>query len=257
MSWIEVQALVHTKTVVILPTGSIEQHGPHLPTGTDSYIGYELCKYLGQSLMGKIPFVIAPPVVYGESSGSVDFPGTLSVTSHTYIELISNLCNHLIHHGFRKILLLNSHGGNIPSLHLVVRRIRNQHKVLIAAVTYWIMASEEIGRIRESELGGIAHAGEFETSCMLAIKPHLVNRSLFERKVPRWRSNYILMDFETRDKVDFGIRTDDFSTTGVIGDPTLATKEKGKEFLKAATDALCEFIIEFGTWEVGRMTETT
>ena len=255
MSWIEIKEIANEKTVVILPTSSIEQHGPHLPIGTDSYIGYELCKRLGKSLVGKIPFVIAPPMVFGASSHHIDFPGTMSVTTNTYLALIQDLCHCLIGHGFKKIILLNSHGGNTAPLEMVIRNIRDQHKVVIAAVTYWVVATKEITRIRESKIGGIAHAGELETSCMLVIKPHLVNKRLLKRKIPKWRTNYVMLDFQDMGKVNLAQHLCDFTSTGVIGDPTLASEEKGKQFIETITDSLSKFVIEFSTWELGMMTE--
>jgi len=255
MSWIEIKETIHRNTVAIIPTGSTEQHGPHLPIGTDSYIGYELCKRLEKSLIGKISFVITPPVLFGASSHHIDFPGTLSVNINTYVALIQDLCNCLVDHGFKKILLLNSHGGNIAPLNIAIRNMRDQHKILIAAVTYYTLASKEIARIRKSEPGGMAHAGEFETSCMLVIKPRLVNKNLFKKNIPKWRTNYILLDLQGGGKVNLAQHLCDFTPTGVIGDPTLASEEKGRRFLQAVTDTLSEFIIEFSTWELGMMNE--
>ncbi|MBE0477989.1 creatininase family protein [Candidatus Aerophobetes bacterium] len=253
MSWVEVKQVARENTVAIIPTGSIEQHGPHLPLATDSYIGYELCKRLEQKLAGKLPFIITPPAVFGASSHHLDFPGTLSLNINTYIALMQDLCNCLVHHGFKRILLLNSHGGNIAPLNVVIRNIRDQHRIIIATATYWVVASEEIARIRESGPGGIAHAGELETSCMLIIKPELVKEDLFENKVPTWKTDYILLDLQGEGKVSLAQHLSDFTPTGVIGNPLLASRKKGQKFLEAATNSLADFIVEFATWKLGAM----
>ena len=255
MSWLEVKALIDRKPVVIIPTGSIEQHGPHLPIGTDSYIGWELCKRVAENLSGKVPFVLAPPVVFGASSHHLDFPGTLSINTATYVEVIVDICESFVHHGFAKILLLNSHGGNISPLDIAIRTIRDRHQVLIAAATYWVVARDQIASTRDSDVGGIAHAGELETSCILAIYPHLVKKDLIEKKTAHWRTKYIVLDFQDAGRVNLAQHMRDFTTTGVSGDPTVASKEKGERFFAEIAGALSQLIREFSTWDLGMMSE--
>ncbi len=258
MTWMDVkQLLANANTVVIIPTGSTEQHGPHLPIGTDSYIGNELTRRASEHLMGKIPFIITPPVVFGTSSHHVhcDFPGTISVNLDTYIRLIVELCSSLIRQGFQKIFLLNSHGGNYDPLKVAVRTIRDEYKVLIALGSYNEIAREEITRIRESGPGGAAHAGELETSCMLVIKPEFVYPDRFKRQIPKWRSKYVLVDSQGGGTIDSAQHFSEFTPTGMVGDATLASKEKGERLLEEIAKALSQAILDFSTWEIGKMTE--
>jgi creatinine amidohydrolase len=258
MTWMEVkQLLSKPNTVVIMPTGSTEQHGPHLPIGTDSYIGNELTRRVSKHLRKKIPFIVTPPVFFGASSHHIDcnFPGTMSVNLDTYIRLIVDLCSSLIRQGLQKIFLLNSHGGNHDPLKVAVRTIRDEYKVLIALGSYYEIAGEQITRLRESGPGGAAHAGELETSCMLVIKPELVYQDRFKRQIPKWKSEYLLVDLQRGGSINLAQHFSEFTPTGMVGDATLASKEKGERFLEEIAKALSQAILDFSSWEVGKMTE--
>lgn len=254
----DLKELMGVNPVMIFQTGATEQHGPHLPIGTDSYIGEELIKRIAKHLKGKIPFLIAPPLQFGASSHHINknFPGTMSVQLDTYIQLIVELCDSLIRQGFKKIFILNSHGGNHDPLKVAIRTIRDQTaEALVALGSYYDVAGECITMIRESGSGGAAHAGELETSCMLVIKPETVFPERFIRQVPKWKSKYLLVDMQKGGKINLAQHFYEFTPTGMVGDATLASNEKGEQFLKEITKMLCEAIIDFSKWERGQLTE--
>jgi len=168
MKWPEVKELICAKPTVIIPTGSIEQHGPHLPLEVDSRIAKELAFASAQILRPEIPVVVAPGLDIGFSGEHLSFAGTLSLEAETFMRVASQVVLNLIGHGFEKFLFLNGHGGNEEALRLVARTLREKHEVLIAATSYWQLGREAIKALRQSPGSGINHGGEEETALMLA-----------------------------------------------------------------------------------------
>jgi creatinine amidohydrolase len=161
----------------------------------------------------------------------------------------------LVKHGFKHMLILNGHGHNLDPVRLVARNIRDNTSgdVIVAAANYWHFALEDIKQIRESGVGGMAHACEFETSCMLAVRPDVVNMRLAERHMPVWRTRYFSMDFNVPRNIYVSHHVADFSPTGVFGDPTLASAEKGERFLEAVVANVADFILDFSRWTYAEM----
>ncbi|GAC1353670.1 MAG: creatininase family protein [Herpetosiphon sp.] len=161
--------------LVVLPTGAIEQHGPHLPVGVDTYIVTQIAHAAATDAAKQIPIVVAPALPFGSSHHHLPFGGTLSLTTESYYRVLSDLAESLIIGGFRRIFLLNGHGGNDELIQLVARDLALKHPVALAAASYWtiaraglLMAHPELA----ADLPG--HSGIFETSVMQAMYPHLV-----------------------------------------------------------------------------------
>lgn len=165
-------------SLVILPIGAIEQHGPHLPLYTDYYIVKHISKQVCERLKGHISPFICPVLPYGNSHHHFPEP-TLSLTSHTFIRVIKDLVDSLVKCGFKKIVLLNSHGGNDEAIRIVARDAAREHDISIAAASYWTIAWDALLNLYNEEgisIGGVpGHAGGFETSLMLALDDQFVN----------------------------------------------------------------------------------
>lgn len=257
MSWDKVKKVALSKAIVIFPIGAIEQHGFHLPLDVDSRIPFEVAKRVAERLSSRINVIIAPPLSYGSSSHHMDFPGTLSLTTQTLIRVVEEICNCIISHGFQKILILNGHGGNIDPLKVAVRSIMDTSKAFVILGSYWDFCSKELSKLRESPVGGMAHAGELETSCMLALYPNLVDKSKYTKCIPIWKTKYITLDLTESTRVNLGPYCPrDISATGTIGDPTVATRQKGEKFLDIIVNAFADFLIDFSSWEYGKMHKT-
>lgn len=255
MSYPEVAATVTPKTIVVVPVGSIEQHGRHLPVGVDSMLVQVVAERSVMMVANELPVVLAPLIPLGSSSHHMDFPGTISLSNSLFIDLITEVCMCFVKHGFRKILVLNGHGGNVDPLKVALHNVRDKARVLTVTVPYWAPAHEEIMRIRESELGGMGHGCEFETSCMMALRKDLVHLSTAVRSVPKWRSKFMGLDLIAPGLANPSLFVSDFSPSGVNGDPFLASQEKGNKFIETVVDGVVEFIRDFDGYDFDSLYE--
>jgi creatinine amidohydrolase len=246
MSRPEIAHAATTDTLVIVPVGAIEQHGPHLPVNVDVVDAFEISKLVARRERNVL---VAPPVWWGYSPYHARMPGTISLRPETYLGLLQDILDGIISHGFRKIFLLNGHGGNRSLISVAVFECMRRTNVSVASASYWDLATEQIAVIRESSRGGMAHACELETSLQLVFQPALVRMELATRELVDSRKSYGT-SYSFRDLMDFGAVTTgyDIATTdptGILGDPTLASAEKGARILEAVLDGISKFIKEY------------
>lgn len=164
-------------TMVVLPLGATEQHGPHLPVGTDYFTVEHLAHEAARQIAAELPVLVAPALSFGCSEHHLPFGGTFSFTTDTYYRVLCDLPRSLVRDGFRRVFLLNGHGGNHELIQLAARNIALEHPVEIAAASYWNLAWDDlikIGAHTRARLPG--RAGRFETSVMLALREDLVSR---------------------------------------------------------------------------------
>lgn len=225
---------------IIIPVGSCEQHGPHLPLDTDAYDAFWLslraAKKAGCAL-------VAPPINYGISMHHMDFAGTITLAPDTLEAVAYEASVSLIKHGFRKIVFENGHGGNTPALESAAQRIKTDTGAFAVVDTVSLIPDY----IEESvETAYDAHAGEFETSTSLANREeHVKTDRIRKPKLTLPASKYTKIGLkETGPKVYWAFRTKELSETGVIGDPTKASKEKGIKAWEMATQRLAELLLE-------------
>jgi creatinine amidohydrolase len=171
----QIRALA-AEAVAVLPTASTEQHGPHLPVCTDATLCEAVCLAGAAKAAAEVRVVVAPPLVYGISHHHFPYPGVLSLPSETIIQVAREVCVGLAASGFRRILIVNGHGGNDEAVRIVARDLANSHQVAVAATSYWTLA-QSTPAVAEARAAGPVpgHAGHFETSLMLAIRPDLVD----------------------------------------------------------------------------------
>jgi creatinine amidohydrolase len=248
----QIDALDRERTVVVLPVGSVEQHGRHMPLGTDTLLAQSVALAAAERLAPRV--AVLPPPWYGFSAHHMRFPGTVTLRSDTMIALVEDIAGSVIAHGFRRVLIVNGHGGNNGVIDVLASRLGHDHygKARIACLTYFQLARSAIEKLRESKRGGMGHACEFETSMMQQVRPELVAIERAAVIYPDPGSPYLTTDLLggslARTYHDFA----DLSESGTLGDPSLATPEKGARFHAAVVDALVGFIDDFSGWKYPR-----
>jgi creatinine amidohydrolase len=246
----EVKALPVQDLILVAPLGSFEQHGPHLPLTTDTDIVTAIAHAVERNFARQV--LCLPCLWLGHSTHHMRFPGTLDLRQMHYIAVIQDLCHSMLAMGARKILLLNGHGGNDVPVRAALREVKTSLEgragihVLYAA--YWMLAAQSIQRIRESELGGIGHACEMETSLMLHLYPDRVSMDLARRDGPKHSSPYRKADMQYARPVYAVSEFHELSDSGVVGHPDLADSEKGARFFEAIVADIGSFIEDFLTW---------
>jgi creatinine amidohydrolase len=180
------------------------------------------------------------------------FPGTLDIPQMNYIAVIQDLCRSILSMGATKILLLNGHGGNdIPvraALREVKTELQGRQDVHVLYAAYWMLAAGSIKQIRESELGGLGHACEMETSLMLHLHPDRVRMELARRDGPSHTSPYRKADMQYAKPAYSVNEFHEISESGVVGHPDLATPEKGRQFFEAIVQDVTAFVQDLLTW---------
>ena len=244
LSWSEVAELDRGRTVAVLPTAAVEQHGPHLPLDTDTYLCTRVVEAAADRAQHGGPVLVAPTLAFGSSAHHMAFAGTLTLAAETFLAVVGDLCGNLVQHGFRRLLVVNGHGGNSALVRAAVQQLANRAPVLAVAIDYWDLARDITPDVRESPPGGMAHACEFETSLMLHLRPESVRQELVRREIPEPRFASERIDLISSAAVTAGWRTDELSSSGVLGAPDLATPEKGERLFEACVEGLSQLIGE-------------
>ncbi len=264
----EIQERAKKGAMIVLPIGSIEQHG-HLPVDTDALQVEEVAKRAIKIASEKIDILLAPPLYYGYTSITMDldkpldkFPGSITLKPETFIEVITEISTCFVRSGFRRILLLNGHGGNYQALQVAARKIRDQTGAVIAVTNYYTLPSTEEMKEAGLEEGTLRHSAEWETSMHLALDEENVDKSKIVKDQKAIDAIKVKTEYFSRDelggkafaaKAYFPERNSDYSGQGVVGDATLGSREKGEKFLELHVKKLAEFLLEFSTWEYGKI----
>lgn len=232
MAYPDVKSLDGEKTVVILPIGSIEVHGPHLPLGQDTLVVHRVAV---EAAKRAPPALVLPPLYYAYVPENRHFPGTISLSGSTLLKLLEEVCDEVHRNGFKRILILNGHGGNTRLLRLFVREMQERGKryLLYVWAEPWRAIYRLIEELRETE--PVGHAGEMETSFSLYLFPQLCRVERVERPA-RLGPPYVVEGLETMaDWICFAVE-------GYIGDPRAAERGKGERLFKAWVDKLVEVL---------------
>lgn len=236
LRWSEVAALDRDTTLIIQPTGAIEQHGHHLPIDTDihdsSEIAYRAAEQAQAAGLGNV--LVAPPVWWGTSPHHLAYPGTISLKMSTMSDLLVDIVASLWKHRFYRILFLNGHGGNAGVLSATALRISEEVGISPAVVSYWQLIRETLREVGESPIGGFGHACEMETSIQLHLREDRVDMAQAGPDMPRQLTSYSCIDFRESGPVMIPWDFARDSHSGAMGDPTSSTKEKGRRIVEAA-----------------------
>jgi creatinine amidohydrolase len=235
LNWKQVDALPRDSTLLVLPTAAIEQHGHHLPLATDTIINNLLLGHALAKLPADLPVYALPPVHYGKSNEHIGFPGTLSVSATTFMAVLRDLGSSLSKANFQKLVLYNTHGGNTALIDVMSRDLRAKFGLR----TFALHGSGGISfdGLDPQERAYGFHAGEVETSFLLASVPEMVNCSAYT-------VNYIAdiskpeMLLPENAPATFAWLTRDIASSGVMGDPRPATPEKGARWIEQAATRL-------------------
>jgi creatinine amidohydrolase len=255
MKWPEVKRLDFSKCPVVIPLGSLEQHGPHLPLTTDTEIVTAIARGVESKLGSGI--LVTPTLWLGHSPHHMNFPGTLSVEPAVYVGMVKSLVHSMVRHGAKKIFLLNGHGGNEAPVPVALRELKTElgaaKDIFVTFASYWWLGSKTLTAVRESGLGGVGHACEMETSVMLAIAPNKVDMSLARKSGPGAALRYRVVDMQAANPVAMVSEFDELSDSGVLGEPELANAQKGERFLAGFAESIVEFLEDFKNWSPERV----
>ena len=236
LTWAEIKAEIQNgRDTVVVPFGATEQHGRHLPLGTDAVLGDEI----GWGVAERLGAILAPTVRFGCSEHHLAFSGTISLSPKTFHSIAADVVASLSGHGFRRIVLLPTHGGNFRPLAEAAAKIKPTEGVRVLAFTdfqgFVDAALESSGAFGVAAAESGAHSGEWETSVMLALRPELV-------KMDRAAEGFVGELSEIMAKVFDGIQNLD--QNGVLGDPRPATAEAGKKYLADIIEFLYRWVVK-------------
>lgn len=226
LTWPEVEALSR-EIVIVIPTGSLEQHGPHLPLFTDSLLATAVSEAAETLVPDKV--LLTPTLWLGASGHHLAFPGTLSASFEAYMEAIDSVISSLEPHGFVKFFIVNGHGGNTEPNGVVMRKIKARNPALtLGHAGYFDPIDTEVAQVMEGPAKEVRHACEAEASLMMHVHPHLVRKE-------KLRDDGLVPDPPVYGMIH---HFDERTEQGSFGYATLATPEKGKVIFDAAVAAL-------------------
>ncbi len=222
---------------VILPVSATEQHGPHLPLATDRMIGEFFCQQLDLSIPDQV--LILPIVSVGYSRHHMDFPGSLSITHPTFIGQVEDILDSVVSHGFKNLIILNSHGGNLAVGQLLLEKLGAKYTdCQLVFATWWRIVADKLIELNETGRGGVGHAGEFETSLMLKIAPTLVHLDEIEGKKNLKSYEWTEGDMLRGSSASLYRSMKDMTSNGVYGETGRVSAEKGQQIIDLVVPAL-------------------
>ncbi len=250
LTWEELKEAIKEQRVILLPVGSTEQHGYHLPMEVDNYLARQVS--IGAAELVPNDVLVMPNIPYGFNTHHMDFPGQITINGRTFIEYCLSVTKSLVYHGFQKIIIVDGHGSNMPFLDIVARQtnIESKGTALCTALIHTSLAKDVAGKIRDSGRGGMGHACEWETSMYLHLNEGEVRKDKIvdEYDLPdsefHWNelqdpSSILMMEWWTT-----------FSKSGVSGSATLSSKEKGKILYDVTVERLARLVTEFKAREI-------
>jgi creatinine amidohydrolase len=255
MTWQDIAGATTECWIAVLPLAAIEQHGPHLPLGVDTYIAEAYLARVGKILPEALPVTFLPVQRVGISAEHLSYPGTLTLKATTAIAAWTELGESLFRAGLRKLVLITSHGGNVAAMEIVARELRTRLGMLAVTVGWHRFGYPDGAFSGEEKRHGI-HGGDIETSLMLAAKPDTVHMAEAPNAVPatvamaqefKWLGAYR--------PAGFAWMTQDLNATGAIGNATLATADKGEASLQRGAEAFVELLREVDRFDLGRLRE--
>ncbi|MFL2554526.1 MAG: creatininase family protein [Candidatus Rariloculaceae bacterium] len=226
----EIAAQIKRNPMVVLPAGSVEQHGPHLPTGTDIYAA----NVISHAVAEEMDALVLPGGPLGVTPMHMPFEGTLTLTPDTYMKVVEETCVSTAQHGARQLLILNWHEGNIPSLSVAADKLHRDHGMIVVTVQACYVAAELYGQ----DCGGLTHGGEIEALAILAHRPELVHLDRIDHSSDHDHGSK--MDKLRRTRTFQPVLTDirSIASTGWYGHPENATIDKALKMLNDVSAAI-------------------
>lgn len=252
LAWPDFEAIDFSRAVALMPVAAIEQHGPHLPVSVDSDINAGIVAAAGEFIDADTPVYVLPQMPVGKSNEHGDFPGTLSIGAQTLMAMWLDIAESVVRAGFRKLVILNSHGGQPQIVDIVVREMRVRHGIMaVAASTYALRRSDDFGA-REARHG--IHGGAAETSMMLALRGDVVRMDKARDFVA---ISEMIEEESDMLKLEGGIgigwMTQDVNPLGAVGDASLADKATGKVIVRESAQRLAVLLAEVSLYSLERI----
>ncbi len=232
------------RTIAILPTAAVEQHGPHLPVGVDTYLNLGCLELLAERVPADLDVRVLPIQQIGKSNEHIWARGTISSTAHTLIDLWTEIGQSVSRAGVKKLVIVNSHGGNVSIIDIVARELRVREGMLVVKTAWSNFAAPE-GLLTDEEQRHGIHAGDVETSMMLHFRPELVDMSRAENFASiaardEQRFNYL----RPTGPHAYGWIASDLNPSGAVGNAANATARRGRQFAEAQVKAMLELLAE-------------
>jgi creatinine amidohydrolase len=240
MTWQDARDALARAELAILPTGSFEQHGPHMTFEVDTARAFAFGKLLAERLYPRV--VLAPSITFGVSYHHMKFPGTITLRHETFQAIIYDIVSSLREHGIEQFFLVNGHGGNKSSLDIMAVRLRHELGVSVACSSFTLLSSDARKSFVRSEMTG--HACEGETSQALYLAPNVVTRKRITRGATKGFP-YKFLGKGNNSSIVVPYTFDEITDNGALGDATLATEERGKAIIDEALNKAVEFLIDF------------
>lgn len=233
LTYYDIQNINKEKTVVIIPVGSLEVHGPHLPLGTDALSIHRISLDAAE----KTGSLVLPPLFYAYVPENRHFCGTITLTGNTFLKVLEEICDEIYRNGFKKILIVNGHGGNTRPLNLFLREMvaKGKKYELYILSKPWILIEDLIEEIAETKIYG--HACEIETSYMMYLFPELCKLERVEKEAELGIEKIV-------EKIDAMTDWIGYALEGYVGDPRKATVEKGRKLYEKWVEGLVNIIEE-------------
>lgn len=247
MTWTEVREMLKTINTVLIPIGSVEVEGPHLPLAVDSIVAMAVARKVADNIDDT---VVAPLVNVTYSDWHMGFPGTMTLSMPTHMQALKEYCQSLIQHGFKRLFFINSHVGNDSAIWTVGNEIAKTSRARAGMVSIWTLSSEMGKKIPELKENTFLHAGEIMTSVVMAIRPDLVDmdKAVTEYLKPEVDSFKQILSSKLKYKdhiFSAYYMSDEVTESGVMGDPSAASKEKGETILTHLVEYIGEVVEEF------------
>ncbi|MBO9101197.1 MULTISPECIES: creatininase family protein [Rhizobium] len=263
--WIELStrqiAALPPGTIAILPVAAVEQHGPHLPVGTDALINRGILAHAIERMAPDMPVVILPEQMIGNSMEHLSFPGTLSHTAAATMEIWGTVLEGALRAGITKVLLFNSHGGQVKQLQPTALMLRQRFGAM-AFYASWFDAGYPEGLFSDDEIAFGIHGGAIETSMMLHLYPHLVatdHIADFPSRAKDLETAFSLLQTDPGNgrMAGFGWMMQDLHPSGASGDARQATVEKGNALVERAAERLIQVIGDIAAFDETRLSAMT
>jgi creatinine amidohydrolase len=250
LTWPEMREAITRQPVVLLPFGTVEDHGPHLPLNTDNVIVEAICLEAARRAAGEM--LLMPLVAYGLNEHHMDFPGTISVDMQTILSYVADVAVSVARHGFTHLLIVNGHGSNASLADLAARKAVLETGMVCGAMSPNAaidptLAEPTFSAMRRSAPGGVAHAGEYETAMMLHLRPDLVQMDRAVREMGQIKLRYFNWDHPEPSVLAWQDWWSRMSESGVCGDPTVATTEFGRALFETTVENMVQFVRDFRT----------
>jgi creatinine amidohydrolase len=242
----EIKALAARNAIVIVPIGATEQHGPHLPSMVDWRCVHEVSHRAARIMEKTTPVVVTPTIPFGMSEHHMSLSGTITLDYATMYAVIRCVVTSAVRHGFKRIFVLNGHGGNTTALQNMIGELTVEYKLPFATGTYWDIAARSIARLLEKQKA-LLHACEAETSMVMAMAPELVNPD----ELSQMHGPYVpgLAAIPTVNEGVYRWRQlSSRSPIGVIGDASTASADKGEKLLAAISADVAEALVNDRLW---------